>query len=511
MKHTRFKISFIILLQCFTIGWVISADLYTNSNTLDITRDSIRPERPVVDIVSVDTATGYVNIFYVPSTSDDVARYILFKKINNQNIWVDSINVSNGMEHLFSYTASQPNLESESYAVAARDTADNLSGYSEYHSTMFLSGAYDSCNLSISLNWSPYIGWGDDLSEYQILTSVNDSTYRLLGTTADTLQEATIFHIKANQKYCYIIKALRNDGSYSFSNKICFTTNSQSLPENLNADFASVDDENILVSFTYTPGEFNRFALISENSNLAAPDTIEWFNLQSSTSGFTYTDAEANISLVNQYRIISYNPCGVAIKESNIATNIVLNASTTGNNSMLEWNNYQNWSGGIKEYEIYRLTSDGNEELIDKTSENNYADNLQGTDLSGISSEICYRIKAVEGDSNPYGIQGESTSNISCVTYVPQILVPNAFTPNNDGNNDVIKPVIDVIPEGYSFSVYDRFGNMVFQTTNYTEGWNGDTAFGKKAMAGVYLYLLSLNLADGTEVTQNGSITVFYP
>jgi len=509
--HTIFKILCIFLLQWFTHGWAISADLFAKNNILDISRDSIRPERPVVDIVSVDTATGFVNIFYIPSSSDDVARYILFKKINNQNIWVDSTDVSPGMEYHFSYPASQPNLGSESYAVAARDTADNLSGYSAYHSTMFLTGSYDSCSLSISLQWSPYIGWGNNLTEYQIITSVNDSTYRLLGTTADSLQKATIFHIKANRKYCYIIKALRDDGSYAFSNKICFTTNSQSLPENINADFASVDGENIFLSFSFTPGEFNQFALVKENNNMSEPDTVEWFNLSNSTSGFTYTDAEANTALVNHYRVILFNPCGVAIKESNTASNILLNTSTTGNNSLLEWSTYQNWLGGVDAYEIYRITSDGNDVKINSASENRYADNLQAIDMAGISSEICYYIKAIEGNANPFGVQGESISNISCVTYVPQILVPNAFTPNNDGRNDVVKPVIEVIPEGYSFSVYDRFGNMVFQTNSYTEGWNGQTAFGKKAMAGVYLYLLSVQLADGTEVTQNGSITVIYP
>ena len=52
--------------------------------------------------------------------------------------------------------------------------------------------------------------------------------------------------------------------------------------------------------------------------------------------------------------------------------------------------------------------------------------------------------------------------------------VPNAFTPDGDGTNDVFLPsVIGLDVEAYTFSVFDRWGNVVFSTTDPQEGWNG--------------------------------------
>ena len=49
---------------------------------------------------------------------------------------------------------------------------------------------------------------------------------------------------------------------------------------------------------------------------------------------------------------------------------------------------------------------------------------------------------------------------------------PNAFTPNNDGNNDIFKPIIECAPN-FEFWVFNRWGAEIFYTTDINEGWNG--------------------------------------
>jgi gliding motility-associated-like protein len=71
----------------------------------------------------------------------------------------------------------------------------------------------------------------------------------------------------------------------------------------------------------------------------------------------------------------------------------------------------------------------------------------------------------------------------------PLDLMPNAFTPNGDGKNDVFR-----IPPGYSielsdFSVFDRWGNLVFTTKDISKGWDG-TVNGKKSPPGAYSYYI---------------------
>ncbi|MBN8701518.1 MAG: PKD domain-containing protein [Bacteroidetes bacterium] len=53
------------------------------------------------------------------------------------------------------------------------------------------------------------------------------------------------------------------------------------------------------------------------------------------------------------------------------------------------------------------------------------------------------------------------------------LYVPNAFTPNNNGQNEVFAPKISGVVNNYIFRIFDRWGNKVFETTNTTDGWNG--------------------------------------
>jgi gliding motility-associated-like protein len=54
-----------------------------------------------------------------------------------------------------------------------------------------------------------------------------------------------------------------------------------------------------------------------------------------------------------------------------------------------------------------------------------------------------------------------------------KVFVPGAFTPNNDGLNDVFKPSTQCFVQQYRFTVFNRFGQVVFTTTDPSKGWNG--------------------------------------
>jgi len=83
---------------------------------------------------------------------------------------------------------------------------------------------------------------------------------------------------------------------------------------------------------------------------------------------------------------------------------------------------------------------------------------------------------------------------------VTEIVVPNVFTPNNDGFNDFF--VIQYLPELYPNSklyIYNRWGKRIYKSENYQNDWDAD-----KHSAGTYFYILQVS--DGTEKT--GTITV---
>ncbi len=86
-----------------------------------------------------------------------------------------------------------------------------------------------------------------------------------------------------------------------------------------------------------------------------------------------------------------------------------------------------------------------------------------------------------------------------------ELFVPTAFSPNDDGENDVIQVMGNCI-EDLIFTVYDRWGEAVFQTTDPTKVWNG-TYKGKKLDAAVFAYYLQATV-DGIQVKKHGNITL---
>ena len=55
----------------------------------------------------------------------------------------------------------------------------------------------------------------------------------------------------------------------------------------------------------------------------------------------------------------------------------------------------------------------------------------------------------------------------------PNVFVPTAFTPNNDGKNDIVKPVLAGIKELKYFRILNRWGQVIFETKQDGIGWDG--------------------------------------
>lgn len=83
--------------------------------------------------------------------------------------------------------------------------------------------------------------------------------------------------------------------------------------------------------------------------------------------------------------------------------------------------------------------------------------------------------------------------------------IPNAFTPNGDTKNDIFKPIIFQEVKAFSFIVFNRYGQKVFETREYGKGWDG-TYKGKDQPAGSYVYRIKFTNVFGWEYVENGSV-----
>ncbi|MCB0707178.1 MAG: gliding motility-associated C-terminal domain-containing protein [Saprospiraceae bacterium] len=95
----------------------------------------------------------------------------------------------------------------------------------------------------------------------------------------------------------------------------------------------------------------------------------------------------------------------------------------------------------------------------------------------------CYAVTAVDTFFNE-----SAYSNIFCVDNCPIYELPNTFTPNGDGQNDLFYPFPYCFVERVSFRVFNRWGEMVFETENPDLGWDGRNLRGKELPEGTYYY-----------------------
>ncbi|MBC7902082.1 MAG: gliding motility-associated C-terminal domain-containing protein [Gemmatimonadaceae bacterium] len=87
------------------------------------------------------------------------------------------------------------------------------------------------------------------------------------------------------------------------------------------------------------------------------------------------------------------------------------------------------------------------------------------------------------------------------------VFVPNAFTPNNDRNNDVLKPILAGISRLEYFHVYNRWGKLVFSSANEGIGWNG-TDGGKELSTGTFVWILKATDYNGGSIINKGTVVL---
>ena len=110
----------------------------------------------------------------------------------------------------------------------------------------------------------------------------------------------------------------------------------------------------------------------------------------------------------------------------------------------------------------------------------------------------------------PVGWNGKterSTSNRIALDQKPYVFIPNAFSPNNDGVNDVWE-IKDVFIKDYTLKVYDRWGKIVFETTNKNNLWNGKTPDGNYAANDAYVYVLTYTGWRNEVGVLHGNVTI---
>jgi gliding motility-associated-like protein len=92
---------------------------------------------------------------------------------------------------------------------------------------------------------------------------------------------------------------------------------------------------------------------------------------------------------------------------------------------------------------------------------------------------------------------------------LPDFLMPTAFSPNDDGLNDIFRPtIVNKSLEIVSFQIYDRWGVKVYdKDITGSIGWDGTYKNAKQPM-GVYIYYITAKVPNGKTIDRNGNLTL---
>jgi gliding motility-associated-like protein len=102
---------------------------------------------------------------------------------------------------------------------------------------------------------------------------------------------------------------------------------------------------------------------------------------------------------------------------------------------------------------------------------------------------------------------GCSASKEAVIKVVTELNMPNSFTPNGDGKNDVFRIPPGVTMQLKDFSIFDRWGKKIFTTSDINKGWDGN--YNNIPLgSGTYIYFISGTGYQGQGVNAKGTLLV---
>ncbi|MBR9922786.1 MAG: gliding motility-associated C-terminal domain-containing protein [Bacteroidetes bacterium] len=177
-------------------------------------------------------------------------------------------------------------------------------------------------------------------------------------------------------------------------------------------------------------------------------------------------------------------PCPPKLEVSNLCDQAVSCLEAELKND-LEWVNPMNIceeTDDVVTYNIYYApTNDAEFELIETVT---FSGDTTYTHRPDIGIAGCYAVTAIDTFFNE-----SAFSNIFCVDNCPIYELPNTFTPNGDGANDLFVPYPYCFVDRVEFQVFNRWGELVFTTEDPDLNWDGRNLRGNELPDGTYYYV----------------------
>ena len=242
--------------------------------------------------------------------------------------------------------------------------------------------------------------------------------------------------------------------------------------------------------------------------------------LSGTTTGFTYswiavptvsfgtlTSSITTVNMPGRYKIMVTNPSNGCVAYGDVE---VINGALTGDFT-------PNPSTGYAPLNVSFANSSASSSSTTPTASITSAWSF-GNGTSSVTANVNISPGATYTNAGTYtvtmyvvkGTCMDTVERIITVELPSKLEVPNVFTPNGDGNNDVFFLKVQNVSD-ISAKVFDRWGNQIYETNSSTGNieWNGTNQAGKDVPAGTYFYIIKATGKDGTEYDKKGNVSVY--
>jgi gliding motility-associated-like protein len=314
---------------------------------------------------------------------------------------------------------------------------------------------------------------------------------QLYASYNNTINTAIVQPIVCKNNYRYYVQAIVSSTNatgavvtyLSVSQTKEVTAISTDLPPGISLAYSTVEQGR------------NKVILLMPPQNTSQAQTITYFRSNGDPAG-PYeplkTVAANQNSLIDEQGDPNQNYCYKASYINNCDVNSAQTPAQcpmrlTLNSLKLSWTPYVQFPNGTSFYQVKRSFVD-----LGGTPQTNGVNtgNVLGYNLGDGNPESSSQVEKiyVEALSNSVGgVTFTSRSNEITFVHSSKLYVPDVFTPNGDATNDVLNFYSLYMSRLEHFTVFDRWGSVVFATQSMTEGWNG-LINGVPAPQGVYTY-----------------------
>lgn len=476
-------------------------EIILSSDTLDNNPPEGSP------IIFVDIENGKTFLEWLPSPSPEVVGYVIYKTTPLGISPIDTVDINTLS---YSDLDSDPNTQTENYYVIGIDACGTTGFLANPHQTVLINGEISVCDQNIRLNWNLYQGWAG-IEKQEVWAAIDGDPPILLQTLIGTDTSTFVPDLIDEANYCFFLESYDAiTGASSTSNEICLIADVFANVKFLEVKNVSVTGSNqAVLSWQWNQdAELSDYTISSSSNNsdfqavetLAPPNSLPLNN--------NYTDATAAVDQGPvYYKINTTDQCGDS-KESNIGVSIHLSGQAGNNLSNdLIWTPFVLDNATTNQYEIFRVGTNAIESAgMVEADVFAFSDPVNPSQPS--DAMLCYYVVATSDIvlNNGTTESIRSQSNTICIEQPTGILAPNAFAPA--GINYEFRPLL-IFGEAaeYNMTIWDRWGQKIFETDDLLVGWTGRQGF-RELPSAVYTYRIQVTQMSGRVVEETGTVTL---